>query len=54
MCDISHKVVNFTYSQNSVAGVVAFAAAVQLDETFLLSNSTQVSEKKKKIVSLLI
>ena len=34
-----------TYSQNSVAGVVALA--VQLEETFVLSNSTQDSEKKK-------
>lgn len=35
---------NYTYSQNSVAGVVAFA--VQLDDAFVLSNSTQDSEKK--------
>lgn len=35
---------SFTYSQNSVAGVVAFAAALQLDDVFALSNSTQDSE----------
>lgn len=35
---------NYTYSQNSVAGVVAFAAAVQLDDMFFISNSTQDSD----------
>lgn len=41
----------YTYSQNSVAGVVAgvvaFAAAVQLDDAFALSNSKQDSDKEK-------
>lgn len=37
----------YTYSQNSVAGVVVFAAAVQLDDAFALSNSKQDSDKEK-------
>lgn len=37
---------NYTYSQNSVAGVVAFA--VQLDDAFVLSNSTQDSVGKNR------
>lgn len=50
MLQINNKARNHTYSQNSVAGVVAFAEAVQLDDTFLLSNSTQnsVAETGKK------
>lgn len=43
---------SLTYSQNSVAGVVAFA--VQLEEKFVLSNSTQDSEKKKHVIFDLI
>ena len=38
--------VDYTYSQNSVAGVVAFA--VQFDEAFVLSNSTQDSKEKQE------
>lgn len=44
---INNKVKNYTYSQNSVAGVVAFAEAVQLDDTFFWPNSTQDSEGEK-------
>lgn len=45
---LKNMICKFTYSQNSVAGVVAFAPAVQLDEIFVLSNSKQYSKRRKK------
>lgn len=47
-CIIIHLKSDNTYSQNSVAGVVAFTSAVQLTDTFFLSNSTQCSRMGKR------